>query len=327
MLLLSVVAHIAILALLSLSIGRSSRALEGRIYTVDIVTLPVERVKEQTGPKEVKKRPEKKKVEKARTVKKAPVRTGKEKRVKVARRSEGTKRPAVKRRTPVVKARPAPPPGERSVVSELDKAFSMAIRRKKDSLAKEVESLLPAEEITRKRRVRMPEGEVATPSLPLAPDGEEGRTSLRKRLAKMEDVLSRLEEGESEAMKRVLEREERIETPEITIRGVDVEIESSAPGKGGIDADLIAIIRNRIESNWELDEFLTVRRDYKDLKAVVTIKISKYGSILDIIPLKRSSNPVFQESVIRAIKASDPLPLMGRLYEDVEVTLSFYPGG
>jgi TonB family protein len=66
----------------------------------------------------------------------------------------------------------------------------------------------------------------------------------------------------------------------------------------------------------------------KNLETVVTIKIRKDGRIVDINIEKRSGNRVYDESIIRVLRAVDPLPpIPGSLNTDsLEIGFRFLPG-
>ncbi|MBP1749944.1 MAG: TonB family protein [Deltaproteobacteria bacterium] len=67
----------------------------------------------------------------------------------------------------------------------------------------------------------------------------------------------------------------------------------------------------------------------KDLETIVLIKIRKDGRIVDINIEKRSGNRVYDESVLRVLRAVEPLPpIPSSLNTDaLEVGFRFLPGG
>lgn len=66
----------------------------------------------------------------------------------------------------------------------------------------------------------------------------------------------------------------------------------------------------------------------KDLETIVTIKIRKDGRIVDINVEKRSGNRVYDESIIRALRAVEPLPSIPQSLnmDSIEVGFRFLPG-
>jgi colicin import membrane protein len=87
------------------------------------------------------------------------------------------------------------------------------------------------------------------------------------------------------------------------------------------------LIHYHIKKNWAFSE--QIARGKSNLKTSIGIKISSNGEILDIWIDKKSGNQYLDESAIRAIKKSNPLPPLpkeiGSYY--YEVGLNFTPEG
>lgn len=64
-------------------------------------------------------------------------------------------------------------------------------------------------------------------------------------------------------------------------------------------------VEDRIKSNWSYPVALQGK---KDLEAIVVVMVRRDGTILNTEMKRDSSDPIFDESVIKAIKKSDPLP-------------------
>ena len=64
-------------------------------------------------------------------------------------------------------------------------------------------------------------------------------------------------------------------------------------------------VEERIKGNWSYPVAL---RSKKDLEAIVVVVVRRDGIILDTEMKKGSADPVFDESVMRAVRRSDPLP-------------------
>lgn len=66
----------------------------------------------------------------------------------------------------------------------------------------------------------------------------------------------------------------------------------------------------------------------KDLETIVTIKIRKDGRIVDINIEKRSGNRVYDESILRVLRAVEPLPPIPQSLnmDSLEVGFRFLPG-
>ncbi|OPY02127.1 MAG: hypothetical protein A4E60_01270 [Syntrophorhabdus sp. PtaB.Bin047] len=67
----------------------------------------------------------------------------------------------------------------------------------------------------------------------------------------------------------------------------------------------------------------------KELETIVTIKVRKDGRITDINIEKRSGNRVYDESVLRVLRAVEPLPTIPQSLnaDSLEIGFRFVPGG
>lgn len=78
------------------------------------------------------------------------------------------------------------------------------------------------------------------------------------------------------------------------------------PPRDGIQIRIYqAEVETRIKGNWSYPVALQLK---KDLEAIVVLNVKSDGTILRSRFKKRSSNPVFDQSVLKAIERSDPLP-------------------
>jgi colicin import membrane protein len=84
-------------------------------------------------------------------------------------------------------------------------------------------------------------------------------------------------------------------------------------------------IWEKIKDAWGLPGLASFK---KNLETVVTIKIRKDGRIVDINMEKRSGNRVYDESILRVLRAVDPLPpIPASLNTDsMEIGFRFLPG-
>ena len=64
-------------------------------------------------------------------------------------------------------------------------------------------------------------------------------------------------------------------------------------------------VEERIKSNWSYPVALDTR---KDIEAVIVLRVKRDGTIMEKHFEKRSTRTIFDESVIKAIEKSDPLP-------------------
>ncbi len=67
----------------------------------------------------------------------------------------------------------------------------------------------------------------------------------------------------------------------------------------------------------------------KDLEMILTIKVRKDGRITDINIEKRSGNRIYDESVLRVLRAVEPLPTIPQSLntDSLEIGFRFLPGG
>ncbi len=81
----------------------------------------------------------------------------------------------------------------------------------------------------------------------------------------------------------------------------------------------------RIQQNWAFNDILA--GDNKHLEVRVIVKILKDGKVRDIWFETRSGNRYLDESALRAIKKSIPLPELPRGYSSYDIGLIFTPSG
>ncbi|MGD9032827.1 MAG: TonB family protein [Desulfobacteraceae bacterium] len=81
-----------------------------------------------------------------------------------------------------------------------------------------------------------------------------------------------------------------------------------------------AEVEDKIKSNWSYPVALQSR---EDLEAIVVVMVKGDGTILKTEMKKGSSDPIFDESVLRAVKRSDPLPPFPegyrKSYDEIEI--------
>ncbi|MBN2062476.1 MAG: TonB C-terminal domain-containing protein [Deltaproteobacteria bacterium] len=105
---------------------------------------------------------------------------------------------------------------------------------------------------------------------------------------------------------------------------------SARPGGGGGGAASGIMTRiyqmeieNRIKSNWSYPVAAGNRRD---LEALVILRVKSDGTIVDSRFKKTSSDSVFDQSVMKAIERSDPLPPFPegyrRSYDEIEINFN-----
>ena len=67
-------------------------------------------------------------------------------------------------------------------------------------------------------------------------------------------------------------------------------------------------VEGKIKGNWSYPVAITSPKNRKDLEAIVIVKVKNDGTILKFWISKRSANAIFDQSVLKAVERSDPLP-------------------
>jgi len=178
---------------------------------------------------------------------------------------------------------PTPPPAvEKPKAKEKEKAVSLAPEKKAPEKKEDTEKKI-AEAIERLRQ--------------------------KKETRTVESAIERLRtERESKQIESAIEGIRK----RVTISsGGAVEAEGSS---SGASTDVMTIkhkiyynlIWKRIRSVWVLSD--AALSGQKNLEAIIAIRIARNGQIVDIQFEKKSGNPAFDESTLRAIQKSNPLP-------------------
>jgi TonB family protein len=158
----------------------------------------------------------------------------------------------------------------------------------------------------------------------LAPKKEEPKKEdSEKKIAEAIDRLRQKKESKSldSAIEKIRSEKETRQV-ESAIEGIRKKVtigsrgavESHEPSSRGASTDVMTIkhkiyynlIWKRIRSVWVLPDAALAGQ--KNLEAIIGIRISPNGQIEDIQFEKKSGNPVFDESALRAIQKSNPLP-------------------
>jgi colicin import membrane protein len=109
-----------------------------------------------------------------------------------------------------------------------------------------------------------------------------------------------------------------------------VKDEGSKGLPGAIPQDGITIrmykmeVEDRIKSNWAYPVALLSPESRKGLEAIVVVKVKNNGAILNSWFTKKSSSPGFDQSVMRAIERSDPLPSFPPGYRKTHDEIEIY---
>jgi colicin import membrane protein len=140
---------------------------------------------------------------------------------------------------------------------------------------------------------------------------------------RIDNAISRIE-------KEVQLREESEKAGEARLERTLASLESrfrrSADGGTGQSIDAIPMqiyrmeVENRIYSNWTYPE-------RKELRAMILLTVRRDGTILETKIKRRSGDSLFDESAIKAIKRSNPLPPFPEIYKKSydEIEIIFNP--
>jgi TonB family protein len=118
-------------------------------------------------------------------------------------------------------------------------------------------------------------------------------------------------------------------TPGHGLRQKKVALENIGGMKGGELSQALglyrALVNERIESNWVYPEQLGA--DKGELEAVVVVRARRDGTLTDIQFEKKSGNPYFDDSVLKAILKSKPFPPFPDIYspKEEEIVIRFSP--
>jgi colicin import membrane protein len=86
-----------------------------------------------------------------------------------------------------------------------------------------------------------------------------------------------------------------------------------------------ALVNEKIESNWVLPERFSQSQD--KLEAVVVVRTRRDGTVYDLHFEKKSGDPYFDDSVLKAILKSKPFPPFPDIYspKEEEIVIHFAP--
>lgn len=177
--------------------------------------------------------------------------------------------------------------------------------------------------------VEKPKAKEKEKPVSLAPKKEEPKKEEPKKEdseKKITEAIDRLrQKRESKNLESAIEKirsEKESRQVESAIEGIRKKVtisskgavESHEPSSRGASTDVMTIkhkiyynlIWKRIRSVWVLPDAALAGQ--KNLEAIIGIRISPNGQIEDIQFEKKSGNPIFDESALRAIQKSNPLP-------------------
>lgn len=144
---------------------------------------------------------------------------------------------------------------------------------------------------------------------------DEALTAIKERVKKEEEERAHLREalqklGASKALEKDLKFSGSGQDTGNISSGIGVG------GSGGLAMDVYrAQITNLIWSNWNFPANLYEESRLLKLEAVVRLLVERSGKILEYKVIKRSNDGTFDNSIIRAIEKSNPLPPFPESYQ------------
>lgn len=144
-----------------------------------------------------------------------------------------------------------------------------------------------------------------------------------------ENIARNIEKKQENTLDKAFARlEEKINKKGNSRSGVSGKASSGSKLEKGDakDIDLYNVeLMYRIQQNWAFNNILA--GSDKNLEVRVIIKVLKDGKIKDVWVETRSGNRYLDDSALRAIKKSDPLPELPKGYSSYDIGLIFTPSG
>ncbi len=211
------------------------------------------------------------------------------------------------------------------------KAGKAVISSKKTTPAKRI--ITPKKEekpvVIAKRTLSTQEKKAKKPAVPPSKRIEKALSKIEKKVkSQEEDASRRIDRALSKIEKKVkAEEDDHVSRAisELEHRGVGISTKGFAGGPPvtGIAIELYKRdVEDWIKSHWSYP----VALNKEDLEAIIVVKAKSDGSILKWWFTKKSSNAMFNQSVLKAVEQSDPLPRFPPGYrvthEEFEITFN-----
>ena len=234
---------------------------------------------------------------------------------------------------PLVSAAPAAPAAKPAAAPAPSKAAAPD-----PAPARRIEAPRPAEKpaVIAKRTVETPTPAVLKPKVdPPALVDRSGPADRQKSETEKRDPAALI----ADAVSRIQREVDDKKTEDSLIGDAIARLETRQAGEGGepgavgggVGAGVAGTIRERlyvmqvkdlITRNWTYP--VTLDSISGDSRAVVTLQVRNNGSVIGYNISQKSANPRFDESVLKAVERSDPLPPPPEEYgKQVEITLNF----
>ncbi|MBK5101807.1 MAG: TonB family protein [Desulfobacteraceae bacterium] len=145
----------------------------------------------------------------------------------------------------------------------------------------------------------------------------------------LDEALSKIKRkaGAEKKREEVDPLKEAISKLEGKVRGGAGEEAAGSGAPAGITIRIYQMeVEERIKGNWSYAVGLAGPKKEKGLEAVIVLKARSNGTIIKSWFKKRSSNAMFDQSVLRAVERSDPLPPFPEGYrkttDEIEITFN-----
>lgn len=144
---------------------------------------------------------------------------------------------------------------------------------------------------------------------------EEALNSIRDRVKEEEKQRAHLREALEKISQKASQQKGLSEGPQgASSGGVGL-----GQGKGGLAIDIYkAQITNVIWSNWNFPADLYSESKLLSLEAIVRLSVERSGKIVEYEIIKRSNDPTFDSSILRAIERSNPLPPLPETFDSLK---------
>ena len=206
-------------------------------------------------------------------------------------------------------------------VDLVDVPASLLKEQKTGTAVKEKDTAIP-EKDSQAKRISEPQKE----SIPVSVTKKsvEKKTTTVKKLSSAELLDNAISKIEKKVTEDVNPLEQALSKLEKEVGKSDDQGSTGGWSVNGIAIRIYQMeIETRIKSNWS---YPVAVRNQKDLQTTVTIKVSQDGSILKYEFKKRSSDVIFDESVLKAIEKSNPLPPFPeeyrKSYDEIEINFN-----
>ncbi|MBW1851442.1 MAG: TonB C-terminal domain-containing protein [Deltaproteobacteria bacterium] len=141
---------------------------------------------------------------------------------------------------------------------------------------------------------------------------------------RIDKALAKIEKTVKEEKKDTIDR--AIPKLEARVKGSEGKQTAGVRAENGITIHLYRMeVEERIKSNWSYPVALTGLKEEKNLETIVLLKVKNNGTILSFEFKTRSGNTIFDQSALKAVKRSDPLPPFPEGYRktDDEIEINF----